>query len=365
MLEPVYEKLLEALRMRGGALPAIKCPELYALLGELFTLEEAEFASQMPMNPMPAADLAAEMGRDLGEVEPLLEGMANKGLVISRERGGVNHYSLLQMMPGIFEYQFMKGEVNDRTKRLARLFEDYFTVMTQAAEKGRAVINFPFARVIAVEAEIPAGVEIQPYDRVYHYIENSQYIAVSTCYCRHHGELLGRPCDKPKEVCMSFGPGAKFNAERGFARLISKEEARQILDLSEREGLVHCSSNTGKYIDFICNCCICHCGILQSIKNAAIPSMGATTGFIMVVDQESCTGCGDCVERCQMEALTLDGDVVMRDASRCIGCGLCVSACPTEALKMEPRPDRPLLPWDHQSLNAALMASLKMDSPSS
>ncbi|MCL0057399.1 hypothetical protein M1N50_03685 [Dehalococcoidia bacterium] len=64
--------------------------------------------------------------------------------------------------------------------------------------------TFLFARVISVEAEIPAGVEIHPYDRVSEYVSMADYIAVSVCYCRHRGELLGRPCDKPKEVCLIF-----------------------------------------------------------------------------------------------------------------------------------------------------------------
>ena len=45
MHEPVYDKLIEALNMRGGAVPAIKCPELYALLRELFTPEQAALAA--------------------------------------------------------------------------------------------------------------------------------------------------------------------------------------------------------------------------------------------------------------------------------------------------------------------------------
>jgi len=365
MHEPVYEKLTEALNMRGGGLLAIKCPEFYDILRELFTPEEAALASQMPMNPMSAADLAAELGRDPGEVERMLEDMANKGLVSSEERRGVRHYSLLQMLPGMVEMQFVKGEVNDRAKRLALLFVNYFTVMTQRVQKGGALVQFPWARVITVEAEIPAGVGIQPYDRVSHYIENSDYIAVFTCTCRHLGELLGTPCDKPKEVCMGFGAGAKSLAERGFGRLVSKEKARQILDLAEKAGLVHCSSNTSENIEFICNCCGCHCGVLQSIKNAAMPSMVTTSGFITAVDEEKCMGCGDCIDRCPMEALSMQDDVVVRAAERCIGCGLCVSTCPTEALRMEPRSDRPLPPRDRESLNAALRASLKMDSPSS
>ena len=368
MPEPVHDKLIEALNMRGGGLPAIKCPEFYAILDELFTPEEGAIASQMPMNPVSAADLAAELGRDPGEVERLLEDMANKGLVSSDESGGVMEYNLMQMLPGIFEMQFVRGEVNEHTKRIAHLFEDYFMSMLQGGQAGGTGMQlpqFPWARVIAVEAEIPAGVEIQPYDRVSQQIENAEYIGVVNCACRHNGELMGNPCDKPKEICMGFGAGAKSLAQRGFGRLLSKEEAREMIDLAEEAGLVHCVSNTRGNTEFICNCCSCHCGIIQSLKEAAMPSMAAVSSFIMTVDEEKCMGCGDCIDRCPMEILSVQDDIVVMDADRCIGCGLCVSTCPTEALRMELRPDRPLPPRDHDSLNAALKASMGTDSPSS
>jgi electron transport complex protein RnfB len=364
MSDDVYKGLIGALAMRGGAAPALDCPELHALLKELFDPEEADLASQMPVNAVSTADLASSTGRDPVEVERLIDGMCNKGLVIGRPRGGVDVYSLLQILPGIFEYQFMKGEVSDRTRKLARLFEDYqnvvYSLADQAVKQGAKIEAFPFARVIAVEEEISAGMEVQPYDRVSAYIESADHIAVSQCYCRHHGELLGRPCDKPKEVCLTFGPGAKFNADRGFGRLISKEEALRILDLAEEEGLVHCSSNMGKHVDFVCNCCVCHCPILQTIKSSVMPSAGAASGYVVTVEEDDCMGCGECVERCQMEALALDGDLVTRDALRCIGCGLCVSTCPTGALSMMPRTDRPHTPWDRKELNAAMAAAFKL-----
>lgn len=317
----------------------------------------------MPLSPISADTLAEEIADgDPKEVESLLETMATRGLVNTRERDEVTVYSLMPLVPGIFEFQFMRGEVSNRAKKLARLFEDYLNVANQrmaAAPTGFAV--FPYFRVIPVEEDIPADVEIHPYDRVSEYITNSDYIAVSICYCRHHGELLGRPCDKPKDVCMTFGPQAKHVAEHGFGRLVSKEEGLQILDRAEEAGLIHCSTNIGKYIDSICNCCDCHCPVIQSIKNAAVPSMGAVSSFVMTVDEEECTGCGACVDRCQMDALTMEGDMVARDAERCIGCGLCISVCPTEALRLEPREGAPVPPLDRRAFNAAMMSSLQQN----
>ena len=364
MTQPVYERLAETLKMRGGAAPVIRCRPFYALMEELFTPEEAELASKMPLGLVSAAELATETGGDPKVTEELLESTANKGLVFAYERGGVMFYQLMVLVPGMFEMQFCSGEVSERTKKLARLFEDYFLVLMHVMDKASSGATaevmpiVPFARVITMEQEIPGGVEVYPYDLVSHYIEKSKDLAVSTCYCRHHGELVGRPCDKPKEVCMSFGPGAKFVTQRGFGRSISKEEALKILKLSEKEGLVHCASNTGKYIDFICNCCTCHCGILQSVKNAASPSMIAASSFIVSLEEGECSGCGDCVEMCPMDALEMEGDVVAIDLKRCIGCGLCVSVCPTEALRLEPREGAPVPPLGHNELTTAMMSSL-------
>jgi len=362
MTEPFYEKLVDALNSRGGIMPAIKCKELFALLEELFTPEEAELATKLPPSPIPAETFAREIAGDPKEVESLLETMANKGLVFCGERDGVRFYNLMALAVGIFEMQFMKGEVSDRARKLARVFEDYANALQKlAAAAPPSSAGFPAARVLTVEKEIPASTEIHPYDRVSEYIANSDYITVGTCYCRHHGELLGRPCDKPKDVCMAFGHWAQFIAERGFGRLMSKEEALQVLDRAERAGLIHCTTNISKRLHFLCNCCVCHCPIIGSVKNAAVPSMVASSSFIASLEEGACSGCGDCVERCQMDALTMEGDIVVLDAERCIGCGVCISVCPTGALRLELREEAPVPPFDGEEFNQAMRSSLQQN----
>ena len=57
------------------------------------------------------------------------------------------------------------------------------------------------------------------------------------------------------------------------------------------------------------------------------------------VNKEWCKGCGICVARCQMEALTLEDDKVVLDLNHCIGCGLCVTTCSTGSLTLVRKPD--------------------------
>jgi len=355
---PVYEKLVDALNARGGAMPALRGDEFYALLEELYTPDEAELALQMPLTPLSAQALAAATGRDIEAVRESLEAMADKGLVFSREHDGELLYELWALLPGVFELQFVRGEVNERTRKLARLFDDYFNAIGQPLPPGVEVPRLvPFARVITVEKEIPAGVRIHTHDRVSEYIAHTEDIGLCTCYCRHMAELLGEPCAKPKDVCLVFGDWAKFIVARGFGRPISQAEARTVLDRAEDAGLIHCSSNTGAQLGFICNCCSCHCGIIQSVKAAGRPSMAAVSSFLLRVDAEECVGCGACLERCQLDALSMDGDVAVRDENRCVGCGLCVRVCPTGALKLEARGDAATPPADWGKLNQAIIAS--------
>ena len=110
------------------------------------------------------------------------------------------------------------------------------------------------ARVVIMEKEIPSGVEVFPYERVSKFIDEAKYLALSVCYCRHEKELLDKSCGKSKDVCLQFGPFARYVVERGFGREITKDEAYRVLDKAEEEGLVHLSDNSQKHINFICNC---------------------------------------------------------------------------------------------------------------
>jgi Na+-translocating ferredoxin:NAD+ oxidoreductase subunit B len=341
MTEEIYNKLAEALNARSMTYPSIPCDEFYAFAKELFTPDQAEIASSMPINPMPAEELATKMKRaDVGQLSKKLDEMAAKGLMRVKESDGKRLYEFMPLVPGIIELQFMHGRVDERTKRLAQLLRSYAralkTLMMTSPPSQPVSIDKAETRKVSVEQEIHELPTILPYEEVMKLIDKTEYIAAGTCVCRHQGDLLDRPCDKPKDnLCMIFGPSAQFATNHGFVRLLSKEEARQRIDEAEKAGLVHNYANShDRYIDLMCNCCGCHCLILRGAKRAPVPSQAVIANWVITIENDACVGCGACIDRCWMDALKMDGDLAVRDVNRCIGCGICRYVCPSDAMKL-------------------------------
>jgi electron transport complex protein RnfB len=337
--EEVYKKLADALNARSVTYPSVPCDEFYALVGEFFTPEQAGIASSMPLNPVTADELAGKMkGADAVRLEKQLQEMSDKGLVRVKESDGKKYYEFMPLVPGIIELQFIHGRVDERTKRLAQLFRNYARALKNMMMTTPPPVSAGTSAVrkISVEKEIHHLPTILPYGEVMKLIDTTEYIAAGTCVCRHQGDLLDKPCDKPKSnLCMIFGPSAEFATSHGFVRLVSKEEARRSIEEAEKAGLVHTYANSeDRYIDLLCNCCGCHCFILRGAKRAPVPSKAVIADWVVVIENEACVGCGACVDRCWMEALKMEGDLPVRDANRCIGCGICMYVCPSDAMKL-------------------------------
>ncbi|ADC64248.1 4Fe-4S ferredoxin iron-sulfur binding domain protein [Ferroglobus placidus DSM 10642] len=64
--------------------------------------------------------------------------------------------------------------------------------------------------------------------------------------------------------------------------------------------------------------------------------------LIIAINEETCIGCGRCVESCPTKALELkDGKAKLKDESLCDGFGSCIAVCPTHSLYLEEREAKP------------------------
>ena len=60
--------------------------------------------------------------------------------------------------------------------------------------------------------------------------------------------------------------------------------------------------------------------------------------FESIINQELCIGCGNCIEPCPVDAITVD-DIAKVNRDLCLGCGICAGVCPEEAIKLHLRED--------------------------
>jgi Na+-translocating ferredoxin:NAD+ oxidoreductase RNF subunit RnfB len=189
-------------------------------------------------------------------------------------------------------------------------------------------------RIIPVEKTIPVNIDVMPYEKASTYLENAKSWGVLNCICRTQKKLIGQGCDHPVENCLVFSsrPGA-FD-RRDDIRSITLEEALAVLEEADKAGLVHSTSNTRDEVEYICNCCICSCGVLRSIVEYGSKTSVARSDFYAYVDEISCSGCETCIDRCQFKAISINDAVSVVDITNCYGCGLCVTTCPENAISL-------------------------------
>jgi len=198
----------------------------------------------------------------------------------------------------------------------------------------RIKIWYQVFRTIPVSHSLAAEQVIIPYEEARRIVMGQDSIAVAECHCRKQREMLGSGCDKPLEACLAFGPGALYYEENGLGRPIGQQEALAILDRAEKAGLVFQPSST-REVTNICACCGCCCEVLINLKKLPEPARHAFSNYFATIDRELCSGCGACLDRCQMDAIDMCEQCASILENRCIGCGLCVTTCREEAISLQ------------------------------
>jgi ferredoxin len=329
MEREIYQRLGEHLdRLPGGFPPSTAGADL-ALLEMLFTPEQAELATHLTLDREDARTIAERAGLPLAEAQPRLDEMARSGLIFSAEReDGRTIYQAVPFVVGIYEFQ-----VNRLSETLRQKLADYWRTVRPRPP----VEALPQTRTIPVGESVAPHLEALPYEQVDALLDAHDRFAVAPCICRRAAKLRGEGCDAPEESCLMFGEWADYYVRGGMGRTIDRAEVNEVLARADAANLVLQPSNSTE-IAFICCCCGCCCGVLAGLKRHPRPAEAVVSAFVARLEPDLCQGCWTCLERCQMEALTEDGDRVSLNADRCIGCGLCVSSCPDGALTLVRKP---------------------------
>lgn len=276
-------------------------------------------------------------------------------------------------MAGFIEFALMRTRGDIDQKYLSELYYQYLNVEEDFVKDLFFATETRLGRVYVQEPVLTNDKmnHILDYERATHIVEESKYIGVGTCYCRHKMYHAGHPCEinAPWDVCLTFDNVARSLAEHGdYARLISKEEAKEVLERSYESNLVQIGENVREHPAFICNCCGCCCEALQAARKFSPMQPVATTNYIPKVSWEKCIACGKCAKVCPIlaiameeraectEEVSIEGEEQSTKTSGrkrkrpvineeiCLGCGVCARNCPAKAIELERRPIQVITP---------------------
>ena len=358
-------------RLNKYPIGLVDSDKLREILSLLFDEREAFVASSFPLEEATLSELVRLTKIPEAELLPLLDRMADKGLVMDMPYGEEVYYLLLPGLIGFFEFTFMKNRTDLPLERLAKLMREYLAE-SQAGEFFGS--KTPLTRSLMYEEHIPVTSEVTSYERARDIIREAGFGAVGMCYCRHKKEHLDETCDKGAPVdgiCISLGSAARFMSRRGFAEEKSTDELLAVLDSARKLNLTHITDNIRHKPSFICNCCSCCCELLAGVQMGYHDGV-AKTGFRAVIDQNQCNACGICFRACNVKAIALPEGVRLAKGSGryalvsdklCLGCGACVSVCKQGALTMVPAAERVLPPLKRKDLYVRILREKRRLAP--
>ncbi len=184
-----------------------------------------------------------------------------------------------------------------------------------------------------------------PYQIVDSFIEKSSYrVVVEFCACRKTYVCKNHPIDLG---CLLMGEDVR-RIPTTWVKPVTKEEAREHLRKGIEAGLpafagkpridnyIFGVPDDGKMFS-VCFCCDCCC-LGNKIINYLPPDkknvqFSRLEGLKITVDEDKCTGCGICAEKC------FTYQIEMKDNLPCIpddcqGCGRCAIYCPVDAISL-------------------------------
>ena len=257
----------------------------------------------------PVGEVAKRCKESEAFVQEQLDKLVAAGIVRSRKVDGVDCYYYPIWVPGIMEGILSNREQCDRYPDLGYCFEEYtrrrLAMVAPVFNSGKT--GMCFMRVMPVMSAIENNSCTASYDEISTLIENATAISVGPCSCRRARRLMGEGCGHLEEdMCMYLNDNAITYSKSGAHRLISKEEAYEVLRRAEDNGLVHEINQTPGFEEStaICNCCGCSCFALR-IAEMFRAKNAIRSNFAAKIDKEKCVACGQCVENCQTNAIKL------------------------------------------------------------
>jgi len=348
-----YKKLTGRLNLFPQG--AVASDLLFEILKILYSEREAGLVSILPVKPFNARKAAKIWKIREPEAQRILNDLADRGLLIDACINDDVIYSMPPPMAGFFEFSLMRYRNDIDQKTLSELFYQYMNIeedfiknlfTSGETQLGRVFIN---EEVLSYENSL----HVLDYEKASEVIKTASSIGIGICYCRHKMQHLGKNCDAPMDICMTFNSSADSLTRHGIARKVDVAEGIDLLKKARDNNLVQFGENVQERVNFICNCCGCCCEALIAARRFGFLNPVHTTSFIPFIVEEKCNGCGKCVALCPVEAMTLvssndpgnqNRKKAKLDQKICLGCGICITGCSKKAVELRSRRERVITP---------------------
>jgi len=348
-----YKKLEERLNRYPQGAPPSKT--LYKILSIIFNEKEAELVSQLPIKPFTINTASRIWKLNKLNTEKVLNELAARAILLDSEHKGIKKYVLPPPMAGFFEFSLMRTRQDIDQKLLSELFYQYLNVEEDFVKDLLLGSETFLGRTFVHEEALSRDnlISILDYEKASYIINTASHIGISICYCRHKMKHLGKACDAPLDICMTFNNVAKSLIKHNYARKVGASECMELLYKAYEYNLVQCGENVKNNVSFICNCCSCCCEFFVAAKKFGMLHPVQTTSYIPTIDDTTCTGCGKCLQACPIKAIDLisNNDAVNNQSEKvkineeiCLGCGICVRACPNKSITLERRKEQVITP---------------------
>lgn len=317
-------ELYKELAQRIGMGESVLIPRLF----EMATSEDE--ARLLLALPGTAFEAGPKEGLDPANAEELLQGLYHKGLAFKKN---IPEGTMYRMSRDLMQFHDASILWPEAPRAFLDLWQEFMeTEWLAFSEMVSKFLPRPVTRIVPVRESMDNRQQILAYEDVRQMIEEAETIAVTNCTCR----LTAQKCDKPVEICLQVGKAGAYAIDRGTGRSIDREEAMALLCKAEEAGLIHTTMNRAGDAHFICNCCSDCCMTFPMLINKKL-KMCDPSRYAAFIDTESCTGCGDCLERCYFGALSVEdaqGKAVVLE-EECMGCGLCQVVCGESAIALK------------------------------
>ncbi|MBU3191379.1 FAD-dependent oxidoreductase [Clostridium bowmanii] len=316
----VKKKVLElankiAAGITGGIIKVKATDPEYRILEPVVTDEMAEIALYLEVRKLKTVqETAAKCGKPDAEVEKLLYQMALDGVIKVEKEDGVDKYCLELYVPGVMEYMVDNKANLKKYPVIGECFEEY-TRKLGALMAGNIPVGLGVMRVIPVQSAIDGDTRKASYEEIDYLLKKHDVFAVTDCACRASMRIIGQGCGhRVEDICIRLGSAAEYYIRVGIGKQVTREEAAEICLQAEKEGMMHQIPNLsgpGNALA-ICNCCGCSCFGLRNANLYRNPDW-SRSNYVSKVDKDKCVACGECVENCPSNALTLGQKLCLKN----------------------------------------------------